>query len=58
MAGPSVFKEEVKSQRFQNQQLHELVWFSHLEREFQVVDIGLKKLFQWKENEPQNVGLG
>lgn len=52
MAGPAVFKEEVKSQRFQNQQLHELVWFSHLESEFQVVDIGLKKLFQWKENEP------
>jgi len=52
MARTAISQDEVNGQPFQSQQTHELVWFSHLEKEFQVVDIGLKKLFQWKENEP------
>ena len=46
-------KEEANSQQFQSQKPHELVWFSNLEKEYQVVDIGLKKRFQWKETEPR-----
>jgi hypothetical protein len=46
-------KEEANSQQFQSQRPHELVWFSHLEKEYQVVDIGLKKRFQWEETEPR-----
>ena len=46
-------KEEANSQQFQSQKPHELVWFSNLEKEYQVVDIGLKKCFQWKETEPR-----
>jgi hypothetical protein len=46
-------KENANSQQFQSQMPHELVWFSHLEKEYQVVDIGLKKRFQWKETEPR-----
>jgi hypothetical protein len=30
----------------------QLVWFSHLEKEYQVVDLGLKRIFQWKEDQP------
>ena len=52
MEGTPISKEEASSRRSQSQQPHELVWFSHLEKEFQVVDVGLEKLFQWKENEP------
>lgn len=52
MSEIAISKEEANSQQFQSRQPHELVWFSHLEKEFQVVDIGLKKLFQWKETEP------
>lgn len=47
--------KEANSQQFQSQRSHELVWFSHLEKEYQVVDKvdnGFKKLFQWKEAEP------
>jgi hypothetical protein len=51
----SISKEEATSQQFQSQQPQELVWFSHLEKEYQVVDIGLKKLFQWKEAEPRKM---
>jgi hypothetical protein len=43
--------KEANSQQFQSQRSHELVWFSHLEKEYQVVDKvdnGFKKLFQWK----------
>ena len=52
-------KEDANSQQFQSQQPQKLVWFSHLEKEYQVVDKvdevdnGLKKLFQWKETEPK-----
>jgi hypothetical protein len=56
MAETPISKEEANSQQFQSQQPHELVWFSHLEKEYQVidkVDNGLKKLFQWKETEPK-----
>lgn len=52
MAGRAISTEKADSQLFQSQQPHELVWFSHLENEFQVLDTGLKKIFQWKENEP------
>jgi hypothetical protein len=55
MAGTSISKEEARGQRLQSQQPHNLVWFSHLEKEFQVADIGLKKVFQWKENEPRKM---
>ena len=47
--------EDADSQRFQSQKPHELVWFSHLEKEYQVVDKvdnGLKKRLQWKKSEP------
>jgi hypothetical protein len=43
--------KEANSQQFQSERSHELVWFSHLEKEYQVVDKvdnGFKKLFQWK----------
>ncbi len=55
MAEISISKEEANSQQFQSPKPHELVWFSHLEKEYQVVDIGLKKLFQWKEAEPRKI---
>jgi hypothetical protein len=47
--------KEADNQQFQSQQPNELVWFSHLEKEYQVVDIGFKKLFQWKETEPPKI---
>src|SRR5919106_954792 len=50
MVGPS--KEQLKGQQLRSQGSHELVWFSHLEKEFQVLDLGFKKLFQWKDSEP------
>ena len=52
MAGPTNSKREVIDKQFESRQPHELVWFSHLEKEFQVVNIGLKKFVQWKEEEP------
>jgi hypothetical protein len=52
MAGPTNSKREVIDKRFESRQPHELVWFSHLEKEFQVVNIGFKKFVQWKEEEP------
>ena len=55
MAEIATSKEETNSQQFQSQQSHELVWFSHLEKEYQVVYIGPKKLFQWKETEPPKI---
>jgi hypothetical protein len=55
MAEISISKEEANSQQFQSPRPHELVWFSHLEKEYQVVEIGLKKLLQWKEAEPRKM---
>jgi hypothetical protein len=52
MVGLDNSKEELKSQQLRSQRSNELVWFSHLEREFQVLNIGFKKLFQWKDSEP------
>ena len=52
MVGLDISKEELKGQQLRSQRSHELVWFSHLEREFQVLNIGFKKLFQWKDSEP------
>jgi hypothetical protein len=39
-------------QQEQPEQLQQLVWFSHLEKEFQVVDLDFKKIFQWREDQP------
>ena len=52
MAGPTNSKGGVKDRKHEGRQPNELVWFSHLEKEFQVVNIGLKKFVQWKEEEP------
>jgi hypothetical protein len=52
MFGSDKFKEDVTSQPSKGRNSYELVWFSHLEKEFQVVDVGFKKLFRWKEDEP------
>jgi hypothetical protein len=47
--------KEANNKQFQSHQPHELVWFSHLEKEYQVVEIGFKKLLQWKETEPPKI---
>jgi hypothetical protein len=52
MFGSDKSKEDIASQPSRGQNADELVWFSHLEKEFQVVNVGFKKLFRWKEDEP------
>jgi hypothetical protein len=52
MGGPTSSKKGINDIQYEPRRPHELVWFSHLEKELQVVNIGLKKLVQWKEEEP------
>jgi hypothetical protein len=49
--GMTFFQEHLPEEK-QKRHHQQLVWFSHLEKEYQVIDLGLKKIFQWKEDQP------